>query len=81
VEKAFGPQFPAEEAECSQEPAEPERLAPTEERRLEDLFEQAARDRSRAFELKQELDRLGVFKDYEDLFLDLFKKPGEQPAG
>jgi hypothetical protein len=24
-------------------------------------------------ELKQELDRLGVFKEYEDRFLDLFK--------
>ena len=29
-----------------------------------------------AFELKQELDRLGLFKAYEDRFLDLFKKPG-----
>jgi hypothetical protein len=26
---------------------------------------------------KQELDRLGAFKDYEDRFLDLFKKPEE----
>lgn len=25
---------------------------------------------------KQELDRLGLFKEYEDWFLDLFKKPG-----
>ena len=33
-----------------------------------------ARDRAKAIELKQELDRLGVFKDYEDRFLDLFKK-------
>ena len=24
----------------------------------------------------QELDRLGLFKEYEDRFLDLFKKPG-----
>jgi hypothetical protein len=39
------------------------------------LFNQANQDRSKAFELKQELDRLGVFKDYEDRFLDLFKKP------
>jgi hypothetical protein len=38
------------------------------------LFERAVKDRSKAFELKQELDRLGVFKDYEDRFLDLFKK-------
>ena len=36
----------------------------------------SVKDRSRAFELKQELDRLEVFKEYEDRFLDLFKKPG-----
>jgi len=45
--------------------------------RIEKLFDQAAKDRSKAFELKQELDRLGVFKEYEDRFLDLFKKPAE----
>jgi len=44
--------------------------------RIEGLFEQAGKDRSKAFELKQELDRLGVFKEHEDRFLDLFKKPG-----
>ena len=43
--------------------------------RIENLFAAAAKDRSQAFELKQELDRLGVFKDYEDRFLDLFQKP------
>lgn len=42
--------------------------------RVEGLFDQAARDRSKAFELKRELDRLGLFKEYEDRFLDLFKK-------
>lgn len=42
--------------------------------RIELLFEQAAQDRSRAYELKNELDRLGVFKDYEDRFLDLFRE-------
>ena len=42
--------------------------------RIEQLFEQSVQDRSRAFELKSELDRLGVFKDYEDRFLDLFRK-------
>jgi proteasome assembly chaperone (PAC2) family protein len=42
--------------------------------RIERLFEQARKDRSKAFELKQFLDRLGLFKDYEDRFLDLFKK-------
>ncbi len=42
--------------------------------RIEQLFDQASSDRSKAFELKRELDRLGVFKNYEDRFLDLFKK-------
>jgi hypothetical protein len=50
------------------------RLAPADEQRLERLFSEAEQDRSRAYELKGELDRLGVFKDYEDRFLDLFKK-------
>ncbi|HVK19020.1 MAG TPA: PAC2 family protein [Fimbriiglobus sp.] len=42
--------------------------------RIEQLFEQSRKDRSKTFELKQFLDRLGLFKDYEDRFLDLFKK-------
>lgn len=42
--------------------------------RIEELFDQAADDRSKAFELKQELDKLGRFKEYEDRFLDLFRK-------
>lgn len=43
-------------------------------RRIEELFDAANKDRSKAFQLKQELDRLGVFQQYEDRFLDLFKK-------
>lgn len=42
--------------------------------RIEDLFNRASEDRGKTFELKQELDRLGVFKEYEDRFLDLFRK-------
>ncbi|MBM3992101.1 MAG: hypothetical protein FJ298_13980 [Planctomycetes bacterium] len=42
--------------------------------RIEALFAQARRDRSRALELKSELDRHGLFRDYEDRFLDLFKR-------
>jgi uncharacterized protein len=52
------------------------RISTNESDRIERLFEQARRDRKKAFELKQLLDRLGVFKDYEDRFLDLFKKAG-----
>lgn len=76
VEKAYGAQYTAEAEEYAPEPAEPKRLASTDEQRIERLFGQAAQDRSKAFELKQELDRLGIFKEYEDRFLDLFKKPG-----
>ena len=50
--------------------------------RIEELFDQAADDRSKAFELKQELDKLGRFKEYEDRFLDLFRKAeGKGGAG
>ena len=49
-------------------------LSPEDEQRIESLFEAARQDRSRAYELKRELDRLDVFSDYEDRFLDLFKK-------
>jgi hypothetical protein len=49
------------------------RLSTEDEQRIEELFDQAESDRSKAFELKQVLDQLHVFKDYEDRFLDLFK--------
>jgi len=76
VEEKYGPQFPAEAEEGYRaEPAEEERLNAADQQRIEDLFQQAEKDRSKAFELKQELDRLKIFKDYEDRFLDLFKKP------
>lgn len=50
------------------------KLSPAVEHRIERLFEQAEADREKAFELKRELDRHGVFDQYEDRFLDLFKK-------
>lgn len=46
--------------------------------KIESLFEQAKKDISKAYELKQELDHWNVYKEYEDRFLDLFKKPKEQ---
>ena len=42
--------------------------------KIELLFAQAAQDRSKASELKAELDRLGLFQEYEDRFLSLFRK-------
>jgi uncharacterized protein len=64
-----------EESESySPPPSEEPRIGAADERRIERLFEKAAADRSKAYELKGELDRLGVFDLYEDRFLDLFKK-------
>jgi proteasome assembly chaperone (PAC2) family protein len=50
-------------------------VLPKNQKRIERLFEQARGDRSQAYALKQELDRLGLFAEYEDRFLDLFKNP------
>lgn len=54
---------------------EEEPTSPADRDRIETLFEEAEKDHTKAFELKQELDRLSLFKEYEDRFLDLFKKP------
>jgi len=43
-------------------------------RHIEQLFKQTEQDRSKVSELKAELDRLDLFKEYEDRFLGLFKK-------
>lgn len=58
------------------DPAENGKLSENEREQLEELFLAAMNDRAKAFELKKELDRLGVFRDYEDRFLDLFKDDG-----
>ena len=64
-----------EEGESSDvEVPEPGPQSAEDRSRIEALFERAAADRSRAYELKNELDRLGLFKDYEDRFLDLFRE-------
>lgn len=76
LEAAIERQAPAEQEEPEDFlPAEEEQLSSADKDRIEQLFEQAQRDRSTAYELKRELDRLKVFADYEDRFLDLFKKP------
>lgn len=51
---------------------------------LEELFLKSVGDRSKALELKALLDRHGVFKDFEDRFLNLFRREptaGETPPG
>jgi hypothetical protein len=63
----------AEEPEAATAPAGRAGLPETEREHLEHLFEATAADRSHALELKAELDRLGVYRQYEDRFLDLFK--------
>ncbi len=40
--------------------------------RIEYMFQRAEGDLSKAGELKKELDRWGIFQEYEDRFLDLF---------
>jgi proteasome assembly chaperone (PAC2) family protein len=51
-----------------------EGLSSEDKEKIERLFREASDDRSKAYELKRELDRLDVFDDYEDRFLDLFKR-------
>jgi len=71
---------PADEA-----PAEPPTgtaaLSPEDLSAIEALFLRAGEDRSRALELKEVLDRHGVFAEYEDRFLDLFLNRGGEASG
>jgi proteasome assembly chaperone (PAC2) family protein len=66
---------PDEEGEEWRKPRDDE-ITPEVEARIESFFRAAQHDRSKALELKAELDRNGVFKRYEDRFLDLFKHGG-----
>jgi proteasome assembly chaperone (PAC2) family protein len=50
-------------------------LSEQHQERIEMLFHAASTDRAKAYELKRELDRLQVFKQYENRFLDLFRQP------
>lgn len=73
-EQMSGQAAPEEEEQFLPEPAAQGGLGAEDSAHIEQLFEQAALDRSKAYELKRELDRLGVFRDFEDRFLDLFSK-------
>ena len=74
-ENPESPAFEVGPAEPEERGERPDQLAPRDKQHLEELFEIAAKDRSKAYALKQELDRLKVFQEYEDRFLDLFKEP------
>lgn len=74
MEGAIEPTGSSERPESDADESPP-RPNTTESQRIERLFEEARKDRSRAYELKQELDRMGLFNEFEDRFLDLFKEP------
>jgi proteasome assembly chaperone (PAC2) family protein len=68
-------QMPDDEDETIRHgPAEEETVEPQDKERIERLFQRAEKDRSSAYELKRVLDRLGVYREYENRFLDLFQK-------
>jgi proteasome assembly chaperone (PAC2) family protein len=74
MQEAMGQQETAEEELPRPEPAEEETVRPEDRQRIEELFQRAKQDRSVAYELKRELDRLNLYREYEDRFLDLFQK-------
>jgi len=71
TEEASGPS-----PEPSAGPAKPEKLDAADLSRIERLFDEVRKDPTHAVRLKNELDRLGVFKEYEGRFLDLFRRAG-----
>lgn len=75
VERTYQEQIETQRAPGEGEPSalEPGLLS-ADWQHIEELFERARQDRSVAYELKRELDRLGVYHEYENRFLDLFKK-------
>lgn len=81
IEKAIhqvegGGEAVAPEPEEEEDEKKKPKLSAEDRQHLEQLFAEAKQNRSRAYFLKQELDRLKVFREYEDRFLDLFKSPG-----
>jgi len=50
------------------------RIPDSAKEKIQKLFQEAKKDISRARELKAELDRWDIYRQYEDKFLDLFKK-------
>ncbi len=67
-----GESFEVQDVPPAEEPKN--HLSPQDHDLIEQLFGNAGENRAKAIELKQALDRLGVFREYEDRFLDLFKQ-------
>lgn len=57
-----------------EEPAPPKGPDFATRQKIERLFDEAKRDRAKAVGLKRELDKHGLFVQYENRFLDLFKR-------
>lgn len=66
----------ADDDEDEDEPSPKAGPAASDRLRIERMFADAQDDRDAAVRLKAELDRLGTFKEYEDRFLDLFRRGG-----
>lgn len=64
----------ATQAEAPEAPAPRPGLSAADRARIEALFENARKDSAQAVHLKSELDRLGVFREFEGRFLDLFRR-------
>jgi len=61
-----------------EEPVEEEEVPSYVMRRIEQLFQDVASNREKASQLKEELDRWGLYELYEDRFLDLFREQGDE---
>ncbi len=66
--------FPDTFEVADEAPETPGKLSSEDRKHIEELFRRTEQERSQALKLKHELDRLGIFKEYEDRFLDLFKR-------
>ena len=69
---------PTVELTIDQHDAADDEVSPETIAQLESLFDEVRTDRARAGELKQLLDRHGLFRRYEDRFLDLFRPGGSR---
>jgi proteasome assembly chaperone (PAC2) family protein len=76
LEQQFAEREASEGVEEYVSSVEEEQVSEPDKQRIESLFQAAENDRSKAYELKKILDRLEVFEEYEDRFLDLFKSDG-----